>query len=164
MLDTIAHLPASIQRLDTYHKARSEDPVCTLLCKYCQEGWPNKKAIDPRARPYWEAQRELTVGNEILLYGSRIVVPRALQAETLKKLHGGHQGIVRCRLRARTAVWWPGLSQQIADHIKKCPECTRDSSPHKEPLIPTPLPDYPWQKVATDLFILKGDTYIVVTD
>ena len=71
---------------------------------------------------------------------------------------------MRCHLRARTAVWWPGLSQQIADLIKKCPECTRDSPPHKEPLIPTPLPDYPWQKVAADLFILKGDTHIVVTD
>ena len=164
MLDTIAHLPVSTQRLDTYRRAQSEDPVYTLLCKYCQEGWPNKKAIDPRARPYWEAQGELTVGNGILLYRSRIVVPKALQAKTLKKLHGGHQGIVRCRLRARTAVWWPGLSQQIADLLKKCPECTWDNPPHKEPLIPTPLPDYPWQKVATDLFILKGDTYIVVTD
>ena len=88
----------------------------------------------------------------------------ALQAETLKKLHGNHQGVVRCRLRTRTAVWWPGLSQQIADLLKKCPECTQDNPPHKEPLIPTPLPDYPWQKVATDLLILKGDTYIVVTD
>ena len=55
MLDTIAHLPVSTQRLDTYRRAQSEDPVCTLLCKYCQEGWPNKKAIDPCARPYWEA-------------------------------------------------------------------------------------------------------------
>jgi len=72
--------------------------------------------------------------------------------------------MVKCRLRAKAAVWWPRISQQISGFIKKCPECSRDSTPHKEPLIPSSLPDYPWQKISTDLFTLKGTTYIVVVD
>lgn len=31
-------------------------------------------------------------------------------------------------------------------------------------MITTELPDYPWQKVATDLFHCKGVTYIAVVD
>ena len=41
--------------------------------------------------------------------------------------------------------------------------CT-ESIPRKQPLIPTPLPDYPWQKVATDLFHLNGATYLLTVD
>ncbi len=86
---------------------------------------------------------ELTLGDDLLLCGSRLVVPEALREETLKKLHQGHQGIVRCRLRAQLSVWWPGISKQIADLVKRCPECTRDAIPNKEPLMPTSLPEYP---------------------
>jgi len=31
-------------------------------------------------------------------------------------------------------------------------------------MIPTPLPERPWQKVATDLFDHNGKTYIIVVD
>ncbi|XP_044167255.1 uncharacterized protein K02A2.6-like [Acropora millepora] len=33
-----------------------------------------------------------------------------------------------------------------------------------ELMIPTPLPERPWQKVATDLFYHSGKTYIIVVD
>ena len=31
-------------------------------------------------------------------------------------------------------------------------------------MIPTELPEYPWQKVGTDLFHFKGSTYLIVVD
>ena len=33
-----------------------------------------------------------------------------------------------------------------------------------QPLTPTPLPQLPWQKVATDLFEWKQTTYLLVVD
>ena len=100
--------------------------------------------------------------NAGLLFGKRIVVPQALQAETLAKLHQGHQGIERCHLRATEAVWWPGISVQIENMIKRCPECVKRSQPRKEPMIMTKCPDYLVQKVAADLFQLKTATYLAV--
>lgn len=48
--------------------------------------------------------------------------------------------------------------------MSQCPECCRDAPPRKEPLISTPLPEFPWQRAATDLFELRADTYVVVVD
>ena len=54
--------------------------------------------------------------------------------------------------------------KQLTDFIKKCPECARDTKPVREPLIPTSLPAYPWQKVAADTFNLKGEEYLAIAD
>ena len=54
---------------------------------------------------------------------------------------------------------WP-YTQQFKDFIRECPKCARDYQPNKEPLIPSTLPDYPWQQVAADLFHLKGSEYL----
>ena len=92
------------------------------------------------------------------------MIPVSLQASTLHKLHQGHQGIQRCRLRANSAVWWLGISRQISELVSQCPQCCQDAPPRKEPLISTPLPEFPWQRAATDLFELRGETYLVVVD
>ena len=137
----IAHLPASTQWLGIYGRAQADEPTCSLLLQYCHNGWPEKQSVDPRAKPYWAVRGELTVGDNLLLCGGQIVVLEILRGETLRKLHEGHQGIVRCRLRAQISVWWPGLSKQLTDLVKRCPECTRKATPNKEPLRPTPYPN-----------------------
>ena len=138
--------------------------VCTTIKDYCRDGWPAKLEILLILKPYWDKQGELTVNENVLLCGGRIIVPTLLREEALEKLHEGHQGIQRCRLRAQSAVWWPGLSSQIADLIKCCRECARDASPNQEPLIPTALPQYPWQRVGSDLFVLDGANYLLIVD
>ena len=71
---------------------------------------------------------------------------------------------MRCRLRAQNSVWWPGISQRIKDVIEHCSVCVKHYTPHCEPLMPTLLPDYPWQSVAMDLFVLNGVNYVVIID
>ena len=57
----------------------------------------------PLVRTYLHSGRSeerLTECKQLLMHGQRIVIPRSLQRETLKKIHEGHQGIERCRARA----------------------------------------------------------------
>jgi len=48
--------------------------------------------------------------------------------------------------------------------VQTCSECTKSQTPRAEPLIPTALPELPWQKVATDLFEWKGANYLLIID
>ena len=84
--------------------------------------------------------------------GHRCVLP----VETLCKIHQGHQGILRCCLQVMSSLWMLGVSTQMEELVKKCPTCMHPSPPIREPIIPSPLPTYPWGKVATDLFEFQG--------
>ena len=97
LVDTvIACLPASKARLATYINSQKADHTLIQVRQYSQDGWPSKHEIDPAVKPYWESRGSLTVGNDILLFNGRIVVPQALQQDTINKIHEGHQGIERC--------------------------------------------------------------------
>ena len=43
--------------------------------------------------------------NGIFLESTRIVVPSALKLQVLDKIPERHQGMVKCRERAKTFVW-----------------------------------------------------------
>ena len=160
----ITGLPASDTRLQQIIEAQEEDPVCRQIKTYCSEGWPDKHSVNDAMKPYWSTRGELTVVQNIILKGTRIVIPSSMRLEILDKIHEGHQGIVKCRERAKSSVWWPGLSREIQDLVQQCRTCAlhRDNKP--EPLIATPLPNRPWQIVATDLFQMKGMDYLIVID
>jgi len=70
----------------------------------------------------------------------------------------------KCQLRVRDSVWWQGVTSQVQQFVGNCRECAQEAQLRKEPLIPTPLPNYPWQIVAADLFKLKGAQYLLVVD
>ena len=141
--EVVSNLPASKTRLDVYHQAQTQDTVCAKVQEYCRTGWPKRKPEEPELVPYWQARNMLTLHDNLLLYGHRIVVPPSLQKEMLAKIHEGHQGITRCQMRTRGSVWWPGIMQQIKQKVEQCQSCAKEARPRKEPLMITPLPDYP---------------------
>ncbi|KAG5891236.1 hypothetical protein JTB14_004351 [Gonioctena quinquepunctata] len=75
----------------------------------------------------------------------------------------GHLGVVKCRERAKLSVWWIGLSTQIENLVRNCPQCVENRTNSKEPFFKDAFPNRPWQKIALDLF--KSDSwYLIVTD
>ena len=82
----------------------------------------------------------------------------------MEKIHNGHQGDEHCGWRARTSVWWPGVTHHITQMVKQCTTCAKQAKQKKEPLMPIDLPDYPWQVVGTDLFEIKGTHYLITVN
>ncbi len=90
-----------------------------------------------------------SVEDGLLLRGCRIAIPALLRKEIIDKIHTSHQGVTE---RARQSVWWPGHSAQLEQLVKNCRECCKTQSQRDEPLLPSALPELPFQKVGTDLF------------
>ena len=59
---------------------------------------------------------------------------------------------------------WPGLSAELQNFITSCPTCARHRKNPAEPLLSTPIPTLPWQKVAADFLQLNNKTYLLVVD
>ena len=84
-------LPATPERLEEYRKAQEVDPICSQLREYCSSEWPPEKFFTEEIKPYYKFKESLTLGSNLLLYNSRIVVPKSLRRETLNRIHSGHQ-------------------------------------------------------------------------
>ena len=80
-------------------------------------------------------------------------------------LRQSHQGIVKCKQRARDTLFWPGMSSQIEDKVSKCSTCSQfQRAQPKEPMVIQELPDRPWAKIVSDLFELNGAHYLQSVD
>ena len=159
-----AVLPSSAERLERYAQVQTSDRICSKLIEFCKSGWPTRNQLSRELKDYWRFRGNFTLCNSLLLYQARIVVPTSMRQETLEKIHHGHQGIQRCRLRVASSVWWPGITSAIEQFVQSCPICQKLTIPPKEPLLTTPLPSHPWEQVAADLFELKGSNYLLVAD
>jgi len=121
-------IPATEQRLAQIKELQSADRVCAQVKQYCQTQWPNKTSLLKELIPYYLIRTELSIEDDLLLRGHRIIIPLQLQPEILEKLHNGHLGITKCQARARQSVWWPGLASQLVNKVRTCMECCKNQS------------------------------------
>ena len=62
-------------------------------------------------------------------------------------------------------VCGPGVCEQIKKKVAKCEICNKYRNCQvKEPLLPYPVPDRPWQVFAADLFVLPHRKFVVLVD
>ena len=85
---------------------------------FCLNSWPaESKGIPTEVHPYFSIRDELTVDNEVILKGLRVVVPQTLRKEYLSQLHKGHPGMDAAKMRARETVYWRSLMLDIGSNV-----------------------------------------------
>ena len=55
----------------------------------------------------------------------RLFIPTEMRADILSNVHGAHQGITKCKLRAKELVWWFGINSDI-EYITETSPCNSD--------------------------------------
>ncbi|BES87348.1 Hypothetical protein NTJ_00154 [Nesidiocoris tenuis] len=128
------------------------------------QNWTHNDSSDPEIRSFYKYRTLLSAHKGILLYGSRIVIPRLLRELVLDKIHSSHLGISKCRNLAKDTVWWPGISQDIDRKVRDCFICAQHQRTMSEPLIPTEFPSLPWSMIGADFLKAKGENYLIIQD
>ncbi|XP_064481187.1 uncharacterized protein K02A2.6-like [Ornithodoros turicata] len=157
-------LPVTSTSLKAIATEQTKDRTCQTLVRFSTQGWPSRRDLNPELKHFLEYRDAIAFENSLLMYKGRIFVPISYQKYILQQIHLGHQGIVKCKARARDSVWWPGIGQDIGTFVSSCPACKEHALNRKEPCLTTKFPRRPWQKVAMDLFFIKGRWWLVVTD
>jgi len=153
----VALTPQEVER------ATVEDPELAEIKRCVRSGnWE-----DCKVSGYKHVSQELCVYGELLLRGTRIVVPQSLRNRVVQLAHEGHQGIVKTKCRLRTKVWWPGMDTMAEKVCKGCHGCqvTGGLDP-PEPMSRAKPPSGPWQHLAADLMgpLPTGENILVVVD
>ena len=107
-------VPFSTERLTQIHQTTKADPILCELRETILQGWPYTfREISKNLLPYWSYRDELAIENGILMKSGRIIIPKAMQPEILQKIHYGHQGMEKCKLRAKSCVFLSDINQDM---------------------------------------------------
>ncbi|XP_064472857.1 uncharacterized protein K02A2.6-like [Ornithodoros turicata] len=116
-------------------------------------------------KPFYQIREELTVTeSNLVLRGTRLVIPGKAQMDIVRLAHRGHQGIVKTKQLVREKVWFPGIDKKVESAVRNCEACQRTvEEKMTSPLMMTPLPGGPWQSLAADFAgPLPGNKYLLV--
>ena len=165
-INSVGQLPMSPDKLSEFHKATSDDPTLQTLQDIVMSGWPAERYDVPAdVRVYWTYRDEISTMDGLMFKGPKIIVPKMLRTQVLRKIHESHLGIVKCKQRARDILFWPGMSSDIQDIISRCSVCAEHAPENsKEPMHIADCPERPWSKVGSDLFQYKDKHYILCVD
>ena len=112
---------------------------------------------------------ELTVANDknLILRGTRIVIPKSLRADAIRLAHIGHQGIVKTKSLLREKVWFPLIDSLINSEINRCIPCQATGRPKPpQPLKMREIPKDNFDTVYMDFLgpLPTGETLFVLID
>ena len=97
------------------------------------------------------------VTNELGETRKLIVIPKDLRLSLFHSAHthslAGHLGKKRTASRIAQHFYWPGLGKDVQKLCQRCPDCQKGNRrrPTRAPLIPLPVMERPWQRVAIDI-------------
>ena len=141
-MNIVNTLLISENKLELIKYETLQDPSLQQLKQVVLAGWPERKHdCPPTITPYWNCRDEISVHNSIIFRGERVIIPKKLQQEMLRIIHGAHLGVEKCKRRARDVLYWPGMNAQVEDEVSSCQVCAKhQNSNQREPLLPHDTP------------------------
>ena len=125
----------------------------------------SRQGLPVKLRDYYQFRNDLMALDGVILYKERVVIPPRLRHEVTSTLHAAHQGVQAMISRAKSSVFWPGITAAINEVRATCGPCNR-MAPSQASLPPEPVnvPEYPFQYICADYFQHAGSNYLITVD
>lgn len=151
----LRHATPKAMSLQEIEEATENDPLLMELQETLKSSNPEKAATSATLKQFKPIIHEITIAKgaskNILLKGTKIIIPKSLQNRTVELAHRGHLGIVKTKQLLREKVWFPNIDKTVEEAIQNCHPCqTTTKTKSRDPIQPTPLPQGPWQNLAVD--------------
>ena len=153
-------------RLQDLQKYAALDEEYQQLKTVILKGFPHHQSDLPdHCKQYWQVRYNLTIEDNLIVYGCRLLIPTQMCRSALNQLHESHQGMARTKQRARLTIYWPRLDNDIDNVVSQCKQCQTHLPSHpKKPLVNKPKPTRPFQEIAADFCHHAGQCYLVIVD
>nr|XP_041633522.1 uncharacterized protein K02A2.6-like [Drosophila kikkawai] len=155
-------VPKSLSISKVTEMSIQDEEIIDVMTCLGQDSWNSNMSS-----PYYPFRLELSIVGNILLRGTRLVIPQKLREPVLDLAHEGHPGISAMKRRLRSKVWWPCMDKDAEQYVKECRDCLLVSMPsHPAPMKRHPFPNGPWRCLATDLLgpLPNGENILVLID
>ena len=107
-------------------EATLKDQNLQVLKSHITNGFPISSNQCPECiKPFFPYRDELTVYNGLVLKGHCVVIPTELQNQLLNVIHESHLGICKTLDRARTSIFWPGITNDVKALLSQCRACVQ---------------------------------------
>lgn len=88
-----------------------------------------------------------------------------LRNAVLELLHENHSGVIKSKILARKYFFWPGMTKEIENMIKRCELCKRHNiDTQRKIYISWETPQKPFERVHIDFFNLDKTDYLILVD
>ena len=140
------------------------DPVLSRVLELIRSGWPQHIEY-LRLKTFFNRRYELSIEQDCLLWGLRVVIPTRFRKDMLEELHVGHPGIVRMKELTRSYLWWPSVDLEIEQTVRNCRSCQQvRKPPAAAPLAPWMWPSNPWHRNHIDFAEDEKRHYFIRVD
>ena len=101
------------------------DQVLQRILKLIRSNKWQAAASDADLRPFYNIRDELCTNadNDIILRGTRIVLPQSLHQQAINIAHEGHQRIVQTKRLIRHTIWFPNIDKLTEQTMQNCLAC-----------------------------------------
>lgn len=166
LINQAEYLNVTDQRLKTIREHTDRDDALQALKSTVLAGWPDEKENTTHIiREFWPYRDEISAQDGILYRGQKVLIPKSLRPEMLKRIHSSHIGGDACYRQARDTLYWPGMQAEIKDFVSNCSTCNEFAhNQQKETMLSHDIPSRPWQIVSMDLFNHRQKDYLLIVD
>ncbi|XP_031334049.1 uncharacterized protein K02A2.6-like [Photinus pyralis] len=152
-----------LANLSQIQQETQNDTVLKQVYNFIMRGWPkylNKD--DVVLKPYFDKRNELTVEENIIMLGYRIVIPEILRKSILEELHSTHLGINKTKSIARSYFWWSTMNKEIENLILSYDACLVNRPEPQKLVKPWPKTNEVFERIHLDFAGPFKDKYFLI--